>query len=87
MRTRKAKRNRTKKRQRAICGCTAANGDPKTWFSQRFLATKAAADILGPEGKMWETYKCPRIRGGWHIATVRWDPWNKSDSNSPVEAK
>lgn len=85
MRARKAKRQFSRRSKRAICGCTAQNGDPKTFYSERFLARKTAGDIMGAEGKMWQTYKCPRIRGGWHIATVRWDPWNKSDSNSPVE--
>ncbi len=27
--------------------------------------------------KMWQIYKCPSGRG-YHIATVKWDPWSKS---------
>lgn len=72
------KRNFSKRGQRAVCACTAMNGEPKTLFSEKFLATKRAGDTMGPEGKMWQVYKCPS-GDGWHIGTVRWDPWKRSE--------
>lgn len=77
------KRQFSRKGQRAVCGCTAMNGEPKTLFSEQFLARKRAGDTMGPEGKMWQTYKCPNPKvTGWHIGTVRWDPWKRFESNS-----
>lgn len=83
MKVRRSKQRFTVKAARAVCGCTARNGAPKTLYSQKWLATKGAADIMGPDGKMWQVYKCPNGSGGWHIGSVRWDPWNKSSYNSP----
>lgn len=85
MRRRKGKRQHTRKPGRAVCGCTAMNGDPKTLFVEKFLASRTAGDTMGINGKMWETYKCPE-GGGFHIATVRWDPWSKSESDYQAEA-
>lgn len=31
---------------------------------------------------MWETYKCPNGGAGFHIGTVRNNPWKNSDSRS-----
>jgi len=69
------KRQFKRKPQRSVCGCTTRSGEPKTLFPERTLASKTAGDIMA----MWETYKCPS-RLGWHIATVRNDPWKKSES-------
>lgn len=76
----RTKRAFTQKAKRAVCGCTAQNGDPKTLYSQKFLATKAAGATM-ERGKMWQIYKCPEGQG-FHIATVRWDPWSRFESNS-----
>ncbi|QWY84142.1 hypothetical protein SEA_A3WALLY_335 [Microbacterium phage A3Wally] len=70
---RKGKARFTRKSRRAVCGCRALNGSPKTLYSQKWLATKGACDVMD-KGKMWQTYKCPEGLG-WHIGTVRWDPW------------
>lgn len=83
-----SKRNRMKKPARAVCGCTARSGEPKTLFAERFEAIRVAGGKMGAEGKMWQTYKCPRKKpGGWHIGTVRWDPWNSSESTSPKDSE
>lgn len=72
-----AKKARSKNPVRAECGCTSKSGHPKTLFTEKWDATRVAGNKMGAEGEMWEIYKCPR-RTGFHIGTVRWDPWEQA---------
>lgn len=73
------KRQFKPKTQRAVCGCTAQNGEPKTLFPEKHIASRTAGDTIGHgNGKMWEVYRCRGGGVGWHIASVRYDPWSKS---------
>lgn len=85
-RKRVAKPRFTTKARRAVCACKAQNGAPKTLYSQHWMASKSAGDILGPQGKMWEIYKCRSGGAGFHIATVRSDPWKNFDFPSQTAA-
>lgn len=85
-RVRRAKRQFTKKTQRAVCSCVTRSGEPKTLFPEKYIASRTAGDTM-VKGKMWEVYRCRNGGAGWHIATVRWDPWSKSQSDSPEEAR
>jgi hypothetical protein len=77
-RNRKPKRQYTPKAKRGACQCKAQNGDPKTLFAEHWQASKLAGDTMGSV-KMWEVNKCPYPDSdGYHIATVRWNPWNSS---------
>lgn len=82
-RERRAKRQLQKRPVVGVCGCTARSGDPKTLFPSKEIARRRAGDTMGIDGKMWEIYKCPDPAGagGFHIATVRWDPWKLSESD------
>ena len=73
------KEQMTAKGRKGICTCTSRAGDVKTLYSQRWIASRRAGDTMEP-GKMWEIYKCPSGGDGYHIATVRWDPWKNSPS-------
>lgn len=74
----------TAKARVGVCTCTRRTGEPKTLYSQRWIASARAGDTMEP-GKMWEIYKCPSGGAGYHIATVRWNPWKNSPSHSPRE--
>lgn len=77
MTTRKpGKKSFTKKHRKDVCECTTRSGLPKTMYSQRWLAQKAAGELLD-KGKPWQTYRCPE-GGGWHIRSVRWNPWEEA---------
>lgn len=67
-----------RKPRKMQCGCVSADGAPKTWFEERWQASRSAGMFHSTEngGGMWKTYRCPESRG-WHITSVRVDPWAK----------
>lgn len=69
-----AKHAKARKGRRAQCTCVSRSGVPKVAYTSRWKATGRAGATMGPEGKMWQIYKCPD-GAGFHIGTVRWDPW------------
>lgn len=76
------KTDKIKKSRRYQCGCVSAAGVPKVWFAERWDASRRAGDTM-EAGKMWNVYRCPeRNRVGYHIASVRNDPWKNSQSES-----
>lgn len=68
-----------KKPRTGQCECTSAAGKGKKLYPSRWQASRTGADTarLRGDGSLWETYKCPKGEG-WHIATLRVDPWKES---------
>lgn len=81
MSTRRVKYRQKPRPRQGACTCTSRSGQSKWLFKERWQASARAGDTMGAEGKLWQVYKCPS-GAGWHITTVRVDPWKKSLSHS-----